>query len=119
MHIETLIQIAIGLVFFWGFYMLKQAGKKSKSEIQELIKAGAKIIDVRSAAEFSAGHYEGAVNISLDSLSGKMGKLGKKDAPYVLYCASGARSSAAVIMLRKNGFTNVVNAGGLGSMPRK
>ena len=86
--------------------------------IKEKIAAGAKIIDVRSTAEFADGAYPGAINIPLHVLPLKMNELGPKDSPIVLYCASGARSGQGMRFLKQNGFTDVVNAGGLDDMPR-
>ena len=88
------------------------------STIKEKIAAGAKIVDVRSPAEFKDGAYPGAINIPLHLLPVKMNELGRKDTPIVLYCASGARSGQGMRFLKQNGFTDVVNAGGLDDMPR-
>ncbi len=88
------------------------------SNVKEMIKAGARIIDVRSPAEFADEAYPGAVNIPLNVLPAKLGELGPKDAPIVLYCASGARSARAARLLKQAGYANAVNAGGLGDMPR-
>jgi len=87
------------------------------SNVKEMIKAGAKIIDVRSPGEFADESYPGAVNIPLNVLPAKVMDLGPKDGPIVLYCASGARSAQAARFLKQEGFTNVVNAGGLSDMP--
>jgi phage shock protein E len=83
--------------------------------IKDKITAGAKIVDVRSPAEFADGAYPGAVNIPLPALPARMNELGPKDKPY---CASGARSGQAMRFLKQNGFADVVNAGGLDDMPR-
>jgi phage shock protein E len=88
------------------------------STIKEKIAAGAKIVDVRSTAEFKDGAYPGAINIPLHLLPVKMNELGPKDTPIVLYCASGARSGQGMRLLKQNGFTDVVNAGGLDDMPQ-
>jgi len=88
------------------------------STIKEKIAAGAKIVDVRSPAEFKDGAYPGAINIPLHLLPLKMSELGPRDTPVVLYCASGARSGQGMRFLKQNGFTNVVNAGGLDDMPQ-
>ncbi len=87
------------------------------STIKEKIAAGAKIVDVRSIAEFKDGAYPGAINIPLHLLPVKMNDLGPKETPIVLYCASGARSGQGMRFLKQNGFTDVVNAGGLDDMP--
>jgi phage shock protein E len=88
------------------------------SIIKDKIKAGAKIIDVRTKGEFEDEFYPGAVNIPLNVLPAKLDELGPKDKPIVLYCASGARSAAAMRLLKQAGYTDVVNAGGLDDMPR-
>jgi phage shock protein E len=87
------------------------------SSIKERIAAGARIVDVRSVAEFKDGAYPGAVNIPLSLIPLKMSELEPKDKPIVLYCASGARSGQAARLLKAAGFTDVVNAGGLDDMP--
>ena len=85
--------------------------------IKEKIAAGAKIIDVRTPAEFKDGAYPGAINIPLALLPLKMKELEPRTTPIVLYCASGARSGQGMRFLKQNGFTDVINAGGLDYMP--
>ena len=85
--------------------------------VKDMITAGARIVDVRSVAEFKDGAYPGAVNIPLSLIPLKMKELEPRDTPIVLYCASGARSGQAARLLKAAGFTNVVNAGGLDDMP--
>lgn len=85
--------------------------------VKEMIKQGAKIIDVRTTGEFAQASYPGALNIPLDQFAAEIDDLGDKDAPYVLYCASGGRSEQAKMMMQAEGYTNVVNAGGLADMP--
>lgn len=87
------------------------------ASILDKIKGGARIVDVRSPDEFADGHYQGAINIPVDALQRRLGELGPKGEPHVLYCASGARSAFAAKLLKAAGFTDVVNAGGLGDMP--
>ena len=87
------------------------------STIKDKIAAGARIVDVRSPAEFADGAYPGAVNIPLPLLPLRMKELEPRDKPVVLYCASGARSGQGMRFLKQNGFTDVVNAGGLEDMP--
>jgi phage shock protein E len=41
-----------------------------------------------------------------------------KDKPIVLYCASGGLSAQAARILKRAGFTDVINAGSLGNMPK-
>lgn len=84
--------------------------------VMEKLKAGASVVDVRSPDEFRDGAYRGAVNIPLHELPRRLAEI-PRDRPVVLYCASGARSSAAARMLKQAGLTDVVNAGGLDDMP--
>ena len=67
----------------------------SMNAVSEMIAAGAKVVDVRTRDEFEDESYPGAINVPLGLLQAKMQDLGPKDAPFVLYCASGARSAQA------------------------
>ena len=87
------------------------------ASLEEKIKSGAKIVDVRSPEEFNEEHYPNAVNISVNHLPERLNELGEKSTPLVLYCASGSRSAYAARILKTSGFTDVVNAGGLYDMP--
>ena len=88
------------------------------AEVAAKIKAGARIVDVRTPQEYGAGSYRKSRNIPLDALAGRLSELEPKDKPVVVYCASGARSARAARILKKAGFTDVANAGGLSEMPR-
>ena len=87
------------------------------STVKEKIASGARIVDVRSQAEFKDGSYPGAINIPLAFLSARMHELEPKNTPIVLFCASGARSAQGARLLKQAGFTDVINAGGLDDMP--
>jgi len=111
----TGILLIVGLV---GLVAWSQVRKYFRSKkVKEALEAGALVVDVRTAGEFGSGHYQGAINIPLDALQKKSGKLGAKDRAIVVYCASGSRSSAAAGTLKGLGFTNVLNGGALSSMP--
>jgi phage shock protein E len=85
--------------------------------VLDKINSGAKVIDVRTPEEFRDGAYPGSFNIPLAELDKRLNEI-PKDKPIVLYCQSGARSAAAARVLKKAGYTDVVNAGGLSDMPR-
>lgn len=78
--------------------------------LQDLIKQGAKIVDVRTPAEFKQGHVKGAMNLPLQTLSSHLNKL-NKDEVIITCCASGMRSGAAKRLLKSQGFGNVHNGG--------
>ena len=86
----------------------------SASEARQLVRSGARVLDVRSKEEFRERHVQGAINIPVEELKKRMDELGAKNRPVVVYCHTGARSGAAAILLRKAGFTKVHNLGSLG-----
>lgn len=96
----------------------KWLGLAAQPEFKSLIQQGARIIDVRTKAEFQQGHVQGAVNIPLNNLADHYAKM-KKDMPVITCCASGIRSAQAKNMLFANGFTRVYNGGGWMSLKRK
>lgn len=79
-------------------------------DVKELIRQGAKIVDVRTPSEFKQGSIKGAINLPLQTLNSNTSKL-KKDDVIITCCASGMRSSAAKRLLKSQGFTNVHNGG--------
>jgi phage shock protein E len=87
------------------------------NSIKSRIDAGARIIDVRSFAEFADGHYPKAENIPVHLIPARLPDLGPKDQDIVVYCASGGRSAMAARLLAEAGYRNVTNAGGLDDMP--
>lgn len=71
------------------------------------------LIDVRTPEEFSREHAEGAINLPLDEIQNGILPDVNKDEVIKLYCRSGGRASVAENILRKNGFINLDNLGGL------
>jgi len=89
----------------------------ASNSIKEKIAAGATIVDVRTVDEYQDGFYKGAINIPVNVLEKRMGEIGDKNKPVIVYCASGSRSAVAMSILKSRGFTDVMNAGGLDDMP--
>jgi phage shock protein E len=80
------------------------------SELAERISAGSAplILDVRTPAEFAAGHLPGARNLPHDALAGRLGELGiAPSTEIVVHCHSGSRAAAAERVLRDAGYTSV------------
>ena len=70
---------------------------------EELVKAGAIIVDVRTAGEFNSGHIKGSMNIPLDEISNKTEELKKKNRVIITCCRSGNRSGMAESILKSAG----------------
>lgn len=81
----------------------KLFGMGPKVDLGSLVDQGATILDVRTPAEYAGGHVKGSINIPLDQVTQKAGKL-RKDKPVITCCASGMRSASAAMLLRNQGF---------------
>jgi phage shock protein E len=67
------------------------------------------VLDVRSGAEYAAGHIDGAVHIPFWAVPWRSGSLRAAiDDPIVVYCGHGPRALFARSALRHLGFTRVV-----------
>lgn len=76
------------------------------------------IVDVRTAAEFSAGHIPNAINIPVESIGSlRPAALEELDATILVYCRSGSRSAQAARRLLNLGYTTVHDFGGIISWP--
>ncbi len=96
----------------------KLIGLGPKVDYKVLVQNGAKILDVRSRAEFSSGHIKGSINVPLNELN-KAPKGFKPDQTIITCCASGMRSAAAKSQLKAMGFAEVHNGGGWYSLNSK
>lgn len=66
------------------------------------------VIDVRGASEYADGHIPGAWNMHAGYLPQHYNEV-PRDKMVVISCQSGDRSSVAISMLLRHGFTNVVS----------
>jgi glyoxylase-like metal-dependent hydrolase (beta-lactamase superfamily II)/rhodanese-related sulfurtransferase len=74
-----------------------------------------RLLDVRTAGEWDAGHIENAVHIPLSVLPSRADELNRA-APLAIICGSGYRSSIAASLLQARGFARVQNVmGGMGA----
>lgn len=78
------------------------------SQLLDRQRRGEVVLDVRAGSEFRAGHIPGAAHIPLGRLPEDAASL-PKDAAIVVHCQSGNRSVVALSVLRKLGFSQVVN----------
>ncbi len=93
------------------FSILKNMFKKEKDSEHQIFKDAA-WIDVRSKSEFASGHIQGAINIPLEQIAGKVDEL-KKFPQIIVYCRSGNRSAHAKKILSDHGIKNVLDGGSL------
>ena len=106
--------LVVSLLLFVGYFLFRQGGDTSGTQARELVQAGARLVDVRTPAEFASGHLPGAINIPVQELADRLGELQPKDTPVVLYCRSGRRSSSAARTLKSAGFAVVHDLGSMG-----
>jgi len=76
---------------------------KSKTDYRSIMKNGAVLIDVRTAAEFAEGHIPGSKNICLDQINGRIKEIQQFNKPVITCCRSGARSAVANRFLKRAG----------------
>jgi len=71
------------------------------------------LLDVRTPAEFAAGHIAGATNVDFESgtFESDIQQLDKSKS-YAVYCRSGNRSGQATALMAKDGFKTIFNLDG-------
>ncbi|WP_372791111.1 rhodanese-like domain-containing protein [Paraconexibacter sp.] len=79
---------------------------------QEMVAAGAVLVDVREPYEVEAGRIEGARHIELERLASQAETL-DRDTPIVFQCRGGVRSLMAAQAFRRAGFEAYSMAGGI------
>ena len=84
----------------------------SYEKAREIIDRGGRWLDVRLPSEHQNLSIEGALNIPLYFIRLKLSAL-DRNTPYVVYCDTGRRSSAAAYILVERGFDAYVLKGGL------
>src|SRR3954469_15276026 len=85
-------------------------------EAQQLIDAGAALLDTREQHEWNAGHLAGATLVPPADVAARVEQVvPDKSKPVVIYCAAGARSMRAAFVLASLGYENINSvAGGIG-----
>jgi phage shock protein E len=113
----TTVFILVGFVVV--LYLLRHRGQISVKDAGRYLRNGALLIDVRSAAEFNAGHLPDAKNIPLEQIAAKLpGTVKDKDQRILLHCQSGMRSGIATKQLKRLGYARVFNLGSYGRASR-
>ncbi len=97
------------------FVLWKRAGQISRKAAAEHLKHGAMVIDVRTAAEYTAGHLPNAVNMPLSEVEALVArKVKDKNRILLLHCQSGMRSGVARRKLIAMGYAQTFNLGSYG-----
>lgn len=109
---NTIIILAIGAAIIIVPKLLRAIGQVSPQKAKELAANGALIVDVRERSEYGSGHINKAVNIPVSSIN-KISSKANKDKDIIVYCQSGARSSAAAKRLKSMGYTKVHDLGSI------
>lgn len=91
---------------FFGLF----GGGNDGASIEEYLKDGAVVIDVRTVQEFSEGHINGSKNIVLNSIPAKVAEIKAMNKKIIAVCRSGARSGQATSFLNQQGI-DVINGG--------
>lgn len=103
--------LALTLSLFTTAVLASEAPQISQQNLLEVLKTpnnNIVLIDVRTEAEYNAGHVAGAINISHDTIEENIAFLDQyKSSEIVVYCRSGRRTAIAIDVLAKNGFSNL------------
>lgn len=114
---KAIIWIIAATVISFGLFMgARGAGGEPAatfSQVQSDVAAGAKFYDVRTPEEYAAGRFVGADNWPLQVMQAGQLPNVAKDTKLYIHCQSGNRSAQAATILRQNGYTNVIDLGGL------
>lgn len=108
--------IAIGVLIVLGVSIYALADKPKSTEQPQKLAADVKIYDVRTTAEYNAGHISGATLLPDYEIAQGNYPSVAKDTPIAVYCRSGNRSAGATEKLKKAGFTHVTDLGGLSAV---
>ena len=73
-------------------------------------------VDVRENDERAAGHVSGAIHLPLWKIQAGQIESLPKDQQLIVYCRSGRRSALAIAALKSQGFTNLIDGGGMNEL---
>lgn len=116
----ALVMLALGLAACSGGGDTRGGGggahESTSARAHALVADGATLLDVRTPGEFRQGHVEGAVNVPIDELEGRLAEV-PTDHPVVVYCLSGGRSASAARLLGERGY-DVLDLGAMSNWSR-
>mmetsp|Transcript_8132 Transcript_8132/g.10611 ORF Transcript_8132/g.10611 Transcript_8132/m.10611 type:complete len:149 (+) Transcript_8132:58-504(+) len=78
--------------------------------VEQLLKPGVVLLDVRGEDEYASGHVDGSLNIPHTQIAARASELpSDPSTPVVVFCARGIRAQVAQDALAGLGYTDVVN----------
>ena len=95
---------------FFGFMQTRDINSGVRSFLST---KGALLLDVRTPEEYAEGHIEDSVNVPLQNIEILRTIIEDKSTSLFVYCRSGARSARATDILKKMGFFNAEDIGGI------
>lgn len=118
------IRVAAAAVAALLAALLAACGVSSKTSYRQITadeaaqlmqeETGFVLLDVRTQEEYASGHIPGAICIPNETIgSEEIPELPDKDQLILVYCRSGNRSKQASQKLAEQGYTNVVEFGGI------
>ena len=89
-----------------------------KRQVEDYLKNGALILDVRTQREWDAGHIENSIHIPLGELNNRVEEVKQLNKPIIACCASGVRSAKAAKFLNLHNI-EATNGGGWINLKKK
>jgi len=80
-------------------------------EVEDRVRDGGFLLDVRTAGEFRRGHLEGATNVPIDEVRNRLAEI-PKDRTLLVYCLTGIRSYYVCRILTQLGYKAMNLSGG-------
>ena len=117
--IALVIFLVAGLLLYKGYPSSSGSTQSQTADLSHPahpLRAGTHLYDVRTPEEYASSHAEFAALWPLaDIEAGKLPDVPKNE-PIAVYCRSGNRSAQATELLKKAGFTDVTDIGGLSTL---
>ncbi len=108
--------LLIAVLFLWGCTAEERVEIRKLSGDEAVEACGRKgviIVDVRREDEYASGHLPNAVNIPVESITEAPKELPDRKATVIVYCRSGRRSAEAAEKLRRMGYSDIIDIGGI------
>lgn len=105
--VVAILAVVIGYMLFMPKNGAQQGFANVDSNgVRQAQKRGATVLDVRSESEYNAGHIPGAQLVADGTYAQALANA-DRNKEYVVYCATGSRSTVVVDWMKANGFKNV------------